>query len=126
MCAQVLAHLDVLLPSLFDALAAPGDRVVAEALSVQATIAADDPAQFRTLMRELLDRCAHRPSGLSVCHSNLDPSNIDNPEVKSQDCSSRWHHTGNMAPRCASPCVAIICDSCFGVGVPSTDIARPR
>ena len=57
-CAQVLAHLDVLLPSLFDALSAPSDRVVAEALSVQAAIAADDPAQFRALMTELLDRCA--------------------------------------------------------------------
>ena len=57
-CAQVLAHLDVLLPSLFDALSAPSDRVVAEALTVQAAIAADDPAQFRALMTELLDRCA--------------------------------------------------------------------
>lgn len=55
---QVLAHLDVLLPSLFDALSAPSDRVVAEALSVQAAIAADDPAQFRMLMTELLDRRA--------------------------------------------------------------------
>ena len=38
----------------FDALSAPSDRVVAEALSVQAAIAQDDPAQFRTIMRELL------------------------------------------------------------------------
>ena len=53
---QVLAHLDVLLPSLFDALHAPSERVVVEALSVQAAIAADDPQQFRTLMRELIDR----------------------------------------------------------------------
>ncbi|CAL8466856.1 g6392 [Coccomyxa elongata] len=52
----VLEHLDVLLPSLFDALHAPSERVVVEALSVQAAIAADDPLQFRTLMKELLDR----------------------------------------------------------------------
>lgn len=49
----------MLLPSLFDALHAPSERVVVEALSVQAAIAADDPLQFRTLMKELLDRCAH-------------------------------------------------------------------
>ena len=55
---QVLAHLDVLLPSLFDALHAPSERVVVEALSVQAAIAADDPQQFRTLMQELIDRRA--------------------------------------------------------------------
>lgn len=54
---QVLEHLDVLLPSLFDALHAPSERVVVEALSVQAAIATDDPTQFRTLMKELLDRC---------------------------------------------------------------------
>ena len=54
---QVLAHLDLLLPSLFDALHAPSERVVVEALSVQAAIAADDPQQFRTLMQELIDRC---------------------------------------------------------------------
>ena len=54
---QVLAHLDVLLPSLFDALHAPSERVVVEALSVQAAIASDDPQQFRTLMQELIDRC---------------------------------------------------------------------
>jgi DNA-binding GntR family transcriptional regulator len=58
MHAQVLAHLGVLLPSLLDALAAPGERVVGEALAVQAAIAADDAQQFRQLMRELLDRCA--------------------------------------------------------------------
>lgn len=56
--AQVLAHLDVLLPSLFDALGAPSERVVVEALAVQAAIAADDPQQFRTLMQELIDRRA--------------------------------------------------------------------
>ena len=60
---QVLAHLDVLLPSLFDALHAPSERVVVEALSVQAAIAADDPQQFRTLMQELIDRRAHGPAG---------------------------------------------------------------
>lgn len=32
---QVLGHLEVLLPALFDALSAPSDRVVLEALSVQ-------------------------------------------------------------------------------------------
>lgn len=32
---QVLGHLEVLLPALFDALNAPSDRVVLEALSVQ-------------------------------------------------------------------------------------------
>ncbi|CAL5227221.1 g10142 [Coccomyxa viridis] len=52
----VLAHLDLLLPSLFDALHAPSERVVVEALSVQAAIAADDPQQFRTLMQEFIDR----------------------------------------------------------------------
>ena len=52
----MLEHLDVLLPSLFDALHAPSERVVVEALSVQAAIAADSPQQFRTLMKELLDR----------------------------------------------------------------------
>ena len=55
--SQVLAHLDLLLPSLFDALHAPSERVVVEALSVQAAIATDDPQQFRTLMQELIDRC---------------------------------------------------------------------
>lgn len=55
---QVLAHLDLLLPSLFDALHAPSERVVVEALSVQAAIAANDSQQFRTLMQELIDRCA--------------------------------------------------------------------
>ena len=54
----MLAHLDLLLPSLFDALHAPSERVVVEALSVQAAIAADDSQQFRTLMQELIDRCA--------------------------------------------------------------------
>lgn len=32
---QVLGHLEVLLPALFDALSGPSDRVVLEALSVQ-------------------------------------------------------------------------------------------
>ena len=36
---QVLGHLEVLLPALFDALSAPSDRVVLEALSVQVTLA---------------------------------------------------------------------------------------
>ena len=60
----MLAHLDLLLPSLFDALHAPSERVVVEALSVQAAIAADDPQQFRTLMQELIDRC------LAACQSH--------------------------------------------------------
>ena len=60
----MLAHLDLLLPSLFDALHAPSERVVVEALSVQAAIAADDPQQFRTLMQELIDRC------LAACSSH--------------------------------------------------------
>ena len=67
---QVLAHLDVLLPSLFDALHAPSERVVVEALSVQAAIAADDPQQFRTLMQELIDRrarCSTNPLCCAAC-----------------------------------------------------------
>lgn len=35
---QVLGHLEVLLPALFDALSAPSDRVVLEALSVQVAL----------------------------------------------------------------------------------------
>lgn len=40
---QVLGHLEVLLPALFDALSGPSDRVVLEALSVQVCF----PAQHR-------------------------------------------------------------------------------
>ena len=40
---QVLGHLEVLLPALFDALSGPSDRVVLEALSVQVCL----PAQQR-------------------------------------------------------------------------------
>lgn len=55
---QVLDHLTVLLPALFDALSAPSERVAVEALAVLGALAADDEGQFRSLMRELLDRCA--------------------------------------------------------------------
>ncbi|KAA6422218.1 MAG: VAC14 protein [Trebouxia sp. A1-2] len=52
---QVLGHLEVLLPALFDALSGPSDRVVLEALSVQATIAEEQP-QFGQVMQQLLER----------------------------------------------------------------------
>ena len=54
----MLDHLDVLMPALFDALSAPSERVAIEALAVLGALAADDEGQFRSLMQELLDRCA--------------------------------------------------------------------
>lgn len=47
----------MLLPALLDALNAPSERVVVEALHVQASIAEDEP-RFLQLMRLLLDRSA--------------------------------------------------------------------
>ncbi|KAK9810224.1 hypothetical protein WJX72_006988 [[Myrmecia] bisecta] len=52
---EVLDQLSVLLPALFDALSAPSDRVVLEALSVQASIAGDQ-AHFLRLVKQLMDR----------------------------------------------------------------------
>lgn len=51
----MLKRLDLLLPALLDALTAPSERVAVEALSVQASIAADE-AHFRPLMQQLLNR----------------------------------------------------------------------
>ena len=66
---QVLDHLTVLLPALFDALSAPSERVAVEALAVLGALAADDEGQFRSLMRELLDRCALAGAFTSTFHS---------------------------------------------------------
>lgn len=52
---QVLSQLEVLLPALFDALSAPSDRVVLEALAVQAAIAIQGD-HFKGVMQHLLDR----------------------------------------------------------------------
>ncbi|MCJ1422135.1 hypothetical protein MMC29_000014 [Sticta canariensis] len=54
---QVLKRLDLLLPALLDALQAHSERVAIEALSVQASIAADE-VHFQPLMQQLLDRRA--------------------------------------------------------------------
>lgn len=62
-CVQVLTRLDLLLPALLDALQAPSERVTVEALSVLASIAADE-AHFQPLMQQLLDRCLSPPACL--------------------------------------------------------------
>lgn len=57
---QVMKSLDMLLPALLDALNAPSEKVVVEALAVQASIA-EDEARFRQLMQLLLDRLLFCP-----------------------------------------------------------------
>jgi hypothetical protein len=64
----VLEHLGELLPPLLDSLHIPSERVVVEALSVQAAIAADDPTQFRMLMKELLERCRSLCSSIHLLY----------------------------------------------------------
>ena len=66
---QVLGHLDVLLPALFDALSAPSDRVVLEALSVQVPSYTHEPQPYTTSAHSKiaqvtshLQRVIHNPS----------------------------------------------------------------
>ena len=56
-CVQVEKQLEEVMPALFDALGAPSDKVVLEALAVQASLAASPP-HFRFLGAQLLNRCA--------------------------------------------------------------------
>ena len=57
---QMMESLDMLLPALLDALNSPSEKVVVEALMVQASIAEDED-QFRQLMQFLLDRSPDLP-----------------------------------------------------------------
>ena len=56
-------QLDEVMPALFDALGAPSDRVVLEALAVQASLAASPP-HFRFLGAQLLNR--HAPQAQTM------------------------------------------------------------
>ena len=57
---QIMESLDMLLPALLDALNSPSEKVVVEALMVQASIAEDED-RFRQLMQFLLDRSVDLP-----------------------------------------------------------------
>ena len=57
---QVEKQLEEVMPALFDALGAPSDRVVLQALAVQASLAASPP-HFRFLGAQLLNRQGHLP-----------------------------------------------------------------
>lgn len=65
---QVEKQLDEVMPALFDALGAPSDRVVLQALAVQASLAASPP-HFRFLGAQLLNR--HAPHSMRSCEPSI-------------------------------------------------------